>query len=73
MDKKTLSKIINVNLKTIYNWEKNRPELYKYLMDCGKNKSEIEELFEQLDDIEKEMYLSEIRAKILRKKLDNKG
>ncbi len=34
---------------------------------------EIEELFEQLDDIEKEMYLAEIKAKVLRKKLNEKG
>ncbi|EAI0589200.1 histidine kinase, partial [Campylobacter jejuni] len=29
MEKKEIAKIINKDIKTLYNWEKNNPNLYK--------------------------------------------
>jgi len=78
MTKKEIATIINVSLKTIYNWEKTKPELIK-LINLGlkkkekKDKEEICKLIEELDKEEKEMYLTEIKARVLRKRINKKG
>ena len=75
-EKEQLSNLIDVPIRTIYNWEKNRPKLYNFLMNClnnsNNNLSDIEKVFNELTDTEKEMYLSEMKARILRRKLDKK-
>jgi len=72
-EKEELSKLTDIQIRTLYNWEEKRPKLYKFLINCmKKSKSEIEELFEQLDEEEQEMYLTEMRARVLRKKIDGK-
>jgi len=72
-----IAKLLNITRTTLHNWKTEKPYLYKIVMQHFKKKEsrleEIEELFEQLDDIEKEMYLAEIKAKVLRKKLNEKG
>lgn len=77
MEKKELAKRIKVSLATLYNWEKTKPELIKLInlglkieLGTPKKESEIKHYFEQLNEDEKEMYLSEIKARILRKKID---
>ena len=71
-----IAKLLNITRTTLHNWKKEKKYLYKIVMEHFKKKEnkteEIEELFEQLDDIEKEMYLSEIKARVLRKKIDGK-
>ncbi|ABS43142.1 cobaltochelatase, CobN subunit [Campylobacter jejuni subsp. doylei 269.97] len=75
MDKKEIAKRINVSLGTLYNWEKTKPELIKlisYGLKYERNEietNEISKYFEQLEKIEQEFYLSEIKANVLRKKL----
>lgn len=75
MDKKRIAKRINVSLGTLYNWEKTKPELIKlisYGLKYERNEietNEISKYFEQLEKIEQEFYLSEIKANVLRKKL----
>jgi len=76
LEKKELAVRINVSLATIYNWEKTKPQLIS-LIDKGIQlengtaaKNEIEKYFNQLNEQEQEMYLSEIKARVLRKKLN---
>ena len=70
--KEELSKLIDIPIRTLYNWEEKRPKLYKYLMECNSKESEIEKLFNELTEEEQELYLSEMKARILRRKLDKK-
>lgn len=75
MNKKTLAKRINVSLATIYNWEKEKPELITLIKNGLKfekgeiKNNDLQEYYEKLTGEEQEMYLSEIKARILRKKL----
>lgn len=70
---KNINEIANklkIGLSTLYQWKKTRPELYEYLMKNSTiQKNEITELFEMLEKEEQEMYITEMRARILRKKL----
>lgn len=76
---KEISSSLNIGLSTLYKWREKRKELYKIIVENyrknsiieNKKESEIEIYFNQLNDLEKEMYLSEIKARVLRKKLDN--
>jgi len=77
MKKKEIAEKINVSLATIYNWEKTKPELLKLIKlgiekEKGITKNEINQLYEQLEEEEKEMYLAEIKARVLRKKINKK-
>ncbi|EAH7563654.1 TetR/AcrR family transcriptional regulator [Campylobacter jejuni] len=76
MDKKRIAKRINVTMQTLYNWEKTKPELIKLIKyglkyengeEIGQN--EIIKYFNELEEIEKEFYTSEIKAKVLKRKL----
>ncbi|EJH3805104.1 TetR/AcrR family transcriptional regulator, partial [Campylobacter jejuni] len=55
MEKKEIAKIINKDIKTLYNWEKNNPNLYKAVFNYFSKKennpleSKLLELFEKLD------------------------
>lgn len=75
MEKKELALRINVSLATLYNWEKTKPELINIINNGIKlengliENNEIEKYFNQLNQEEQEMYLSEIKARVLRKKL----
>ena len=75
MNKKEIAKRINVTMQTLYNWEKTKPELIK-LINYGLNyengeiaQNEIIKYFNELEEIEKEFYTSEIKAKVLKRKL----
>ena len=77
MNKREVAKFIGKDIKTIYNWEKNNPNLYKILEFYFQKESEINpkhkeliELFDKLSEIEQQFYLSDIRARILKKEID---
>lgn len=76
MDKKQIAKRIKVSLATMYNWEKTKPELIKLIeyglkYESGEiEQNEILKYFEKLKKIEQEFYLSEIKAKVLKRELE---
>jgi len=76
MDKKEIAKIIKKDIKTLYNWEKQNPTLYKiideYLSEKTKNPQETEllELFHKLNEKEKEYYIADIKLRVLKKELE---
>ena len=76
MDKKEIAKFIGKDLKTLYNWERQNPNLYKiiisYFSDDTTNSYERELLqkFRQLKEIEKRYYLSSMETKILKRKIE---
>ncbi|AFL68266.1 hypothetical protein [Sulfurospirillum barnesii] len=76
MNKKELAVRLDVSVATLYNWEKTKPELIK-LINLGL-KDEIQDIneeenintyYRQLTEEEKEMYMAEIKARVMRKKL----
>ena len=76
MNKREVAEFIGKNAKTIYNWKKNNPNLYKILEFYFQKESEINpkhkeliELFDKLSEIEQQFYLSDIRARILKKEI----
>lgn len=65
-----IAKKLKIGLSTIYQWKNTRPELYNFLLNNSViQKSEIEKYFEMLDKEEQEMYLFEIKARVMRKNL----
>ena len=76
MDKKEIAKIIKKDVKTIYNWEKQNPTLYKivndYLSEKTKDPQETEllELFQKLKEKEKEYYIADMKLRVLKKELE---
>ena len=66
-----------ITTPTYYNWKKEKPNLYKIVMEYKKEKidnpdnlSEILKYFNKLSEKEKEFYLADIKARILRKELE---
>ena len=76
MEKKDIAKIIKKDITTLYNWEKRNPELYKAVYEyyngiqIKEDEKEILELFNKLNDAEKEYYKAEIKTRILKKEID---
>jgi sensory box/GGDEF domain/HD domain protein len=76
MDKKEIAKIIKKDVKTLYNWEKQNPTLYKivndYLSEKTKDPQETEllELFQKLNEKEKEYYIADMKLRVLKKELE---
>jgi len=76
MNKKELAIRLDVSLATLYNWEKTKPELIK-LVNLGlkdelaiENEEEnISTYYKQLTQEEQEMYLAEMKAIVMRRKL----
>lgn len=76
IEKKEIAELVDVPVKTAYNWEKNRKKLFNVLEEYIKMKNEnitnfkeLKEYFEKLTEQEQEMYISEIKARVLRKEL----
>lgn len=76
MNKREVAEFIGKDIKTIYNWEKNNTNLYKILEFYFQKENEINpkhkeliELFDKLSEIEQQFYLSDIRARILKKEI----
>ncbi len=82
MNNKEFCEKLNISEPTLYNWKRDKPLLYKIVMEYKKNNldenkdlSEIDELLKYFNDLsilEKEYYLSEIKAKVLKRKIENK-
>ena len=82
MNNKEFCEKLNISEPTLYNWKRDKPLLYKIVMeyknnnlDKNKDLSEIDELLKYFNDLsilEKEYYLSEIKAKVLKRKIENK-
>lgn len=77
MEKKEIANLLEIELRTLYNWEKSRPKLYNFIMENinskQENTSKIDELkkyFEKLSDIEKEYFLSSLKVKVLEKEIN---
>lgn len=76
MNKKELAVRIDVSVATLYNWEKTKPELIR-LINLGLKDEKIEAndeenintYFKQLSQDEQEMYLAEMKAIVMRRKL----
>lgn len=76
MEKKEIANLLKIELRTLYNWEKNRPALYKFIVEnidksIEKNSKfdELKEYFEKLTEKEQEFYLSNIKITVLKKEL----
>ena len=77
MDKKILADEMGVPLSTVYSWEKSKIKLMKlvklglkYKEGIKKEENETMHYFEQLSKDEQEMYLAEMKARVLRKKIE---
>lgn len=77
MEKKEIANLLEIELRTLYNWEKNRPTLYKFIVEnidksVEKNSKfdELKEYFEKLTEKEQEFYLSNIKITVLKKELE---
>ena len=76
MEKKEIANLLEIELRTLYNWEKSRPKLYNFIMENinskQENTSKIDELkkyFEKLSEIEQEYFLSSLKVKVLEKEI----
>ena len=77
MNKKKIAETLEIELRTLYNWEKTRPKLYEFIIKACENKyienennTKIIEIFSKLSEKEKEFYLADIKARILKKELE---
>ncbi|MCV3394269.1 TetR/AcrR family transcriptional regulator [Campylobacter sp. CNRCH_2013_0671h] len=76
INKKEISEKLDIEIRTLYNWEKTRPKLYNFIVNSINKENErnskleeLQKLYENLTDLEKEYYLSEMKTKILKRKL----
>lgn len=77
MNKKKIAETLEIELRTLYNWEKTRPKLYEFIIKAFENKNienenntKIIEIFSKLSEKEKEFYITDMKARILRKELE---
>ncbi|QPI02877.1 hypothetical protein G5B95_04040 [Campylobacter concisus] len=77
-----IAKKLKIAEKTIYNWRKNRKELFEIIengLNSKKNKEslyvndtykELIQLFEKLSEQEIQYYILDIKTRILKKEID---
>lgn len=77
-----MAKKLKIAEKTIYNWRKNRKELFEVIengLNSKKNKEslyvndtykELIQLFEKLSEQEIQYYILDIKTRILKKEID---
>lgn len=73
-----LCKYLNITTPTLYNWKKETPNLYNIVMNFNREISnnlnnkeeEIIKLFRKLEEKEKEYYIADIKARILKKEIE---
>lgn len=75
-----IAKRLKIAEKTVYNWKENRKELLEIVikgLECNEknvnvtnNHDELCNLLKKLNEKEREMYIHEIKARILRKEID---
>ena len=77
MEKKEIANLLDIELRTLYNWEKSRPKLYNFIMEnidkqqeTTSKINELEKYFEKLSEIEQESYLSSLKVKVLEKEIN---
>lgn len=77
MEKKEIANLLDIELRTLYNWEKSRPKLYNFIMEnidkqqeTTSKINELEKYFEKLSEIEQEYYLSSLKVKVLEKEIN---
>lgn len=80
MNNKEFCEKLNISEPTLYNWKKDKPFLYQIVMEYKENKidkkenlSKIDTLlkyFNNLSELEKDYYISEITTRVLKKELD---
>ena len=80
MTQKEIARIIGKSEQTLINWRNKYPKLYEAVINyynsnennfnISNQEKELLEYFKQLSEEEKELYISEMKARILRKKLD---
>ncbi|PSM52788.1 cobalt chelatase [Campylobacter blaseri] len=81
MTKKEIADYLELEVRTLYNWEKSRPKLYNFIIEnisninennskTDKKENKIIELLEKLNEKEKEYYIFDIKARVLKKELE---
>ena len=77
MEKKEIANLLDIELRTLYNWEKSRPKLYNFIIEnidkqqeTTSKINELEKYFEKLSEIEQEYYLSSLKVKVLEKEIN---
>lgn len=79
MDKKEIAKFIGKDLKTLYNWERQNPNLYKIIISyfstdiTSSYERELLQKFRKLKEIEKRYYLSSMETKILKREMEKEA
>ena len=78
IDKKEIANALEIELRTLYNWEKKRPKLYNFIIENfykeNEKISKFDELrnyFLKLTEQEQEYFLAKIKIKVLEKELAN--
>lgn len=70
MDKKEVANLLEIELRTLYNWEKSRQKLYNFIMvniEDNPKFNELKTYFEKLTENEQDYYLASIKADVFRK------
>ena len=80
MDKKEVAKFIKKDIKTLYNWEKENPNLYKIIefyfqkdKEINPKFKELKDLFTKLTEQEQEYYITDMKARILKKEIEKEN
>ena len=81
MNNKELANFLQISEQALYKWKKNRPNLWKianfykeHINNSLENKNEktklLFSLFEKLTNEEQEYYLTDMKARLLKKEID---
>lgn len=78
IDKKEIANALEIELRTLYNWEKKRPKLYNFIIKNFYKENEkiskfneLEKYFLKLTEQEQEYFIAKIKIKVLEKELKN--
>lgn len=73
-----LCEYINITTPTLYNWKKEKPNLYKIIDDFNrqeqnilyKKEKELIDTFNKLTEKEKDYYIADMKTRILKKEIE---
>ena len=78
IDKKEIANALEIELRTLYNWEKKRPKLYNFIIENfykenekTSKSDELKKYFLKLSEQEQDYFLAKIKIKVLEKELAN--
>jgi len=78
IDKKEIANTLEIELRTLYNWEKKRLKLYNFIIENfykenekASKSDELKKYFLKLSEQEQEYFLAKIKIKVLEKELAN--